>query len=151
MSQSREQLILAEMLTRLNGAALGPIQKPAGLGFDRSRLRSLAPDKLPWGSLYPMESDSQRKGSTAEAVLTAKLVLWEKGSPQAPIDQDLDLLWQWVYQQLMADESLGGLCFRIDPIQKVWGFNLAQAPFGDLDLHFNVTYRHQAADPSQPT
>jgi len=150
MSLSREQLILAEILTRLNGAALGPVSKPAGLVFDRSRMRGLNPTQLPAGSIYPMDEGFQRKGNTAEATLTAKIALWEKGSAEVPIDQDLDPIWLWTHQQVMSDESLGGLCLRIEPAQKIWGFNLSQAPFGDLDLHYLITYRHQAADPTRP-
>jgi hypothetical protein len=97
-----------------------------------------------------MDEDFQRKGSSAEASLTAKLALWVKGQPEVPVDADLDPVWLWAHQQLMTDESLGGLSLRIEPVQKVWGFNLAQAPFGDLDLHYLITYRHQAADPTRP-
>ncbi len=150
MTLSREQLILAEILARLNGAALGALAKPADLTFDRSRMRGVAPDRLPHGSIYPLESGYERKGFSAEQALVIKIALWEKGSADVPIDQDLDLLWQWTHQQLLADESLGGLCLRLEPTQKLWGFNLAQAPFGDLDLHYLITYRHQAADPTRP-
>ena len=150
MTTSREQLILAEILARLNGVALGPVEKPAGLVFDRSRMRGLNPTQLPAGSIYPMDEDFQRKGSSAEASLTAKLALWVKGQAEVPVDADLDPVWLWSHQQLMTDESLGGLSLRIEPVQKVWGFNLAQAPFGDLDLHYLITYRHQAADPTRP-
>jgi len=150
MTLSREQLILEEIKTRLNGPALGPVAKPEGLGFDRSRMRSVAPTSPRWGSIYPLEAGFERKGSIAEQKFIAKIVLWVTGTASEPVDQTLDPVWLWTHQQLIADESLGGLCLRIEPIQKVWGFNLAQAPFGDLDLHYLITYRHQAADPSQP-
>lgn len=150
MTLSREQLILEELKTRLNGPALGPVAKPAGLGFDRSRLRSVASNTPLWGSIYPLEAGFERKGSTSEEKFVVKIVLDAKGSASEPIDQTLDPCWLWTHQQIMADESLGGLCLRIEPVQKIWGFNLAQAPFGDLDLHYLITYRHQAADPTRP-
>ena len=148
MNPSREQLILAEILARLNGAALGPVEKPAGLVFDRSRLRGLAPTQLPAGSIYPMNEANQRKNAVGEAILLAKIPLWIKGQTEVPLDQDLDPLWLWTHQQLMTDESLGGLAIRIEPIQKVWGFNLAEAPFGDLDLHYAITFRHNLTNPT---
>ncbi len=150
MTLSREQLILAELLARLNGVALGSLAKPAELEFDRSRLRSLAPGKLPWGSLYPMNEGNQRKNAVGESTLLVKVALWVKGLAEIPIDLDLDPPWLWIHQQFMTDESLGGLCYRIEPIQKVWGFDLAQAPFGDLDLHYAITFRHNLTNPSLP-
>lgn len=150
MTLSREQLILAEMLARLNGPALGDVVKPTGLVYDRSRLRSLGPTQLPAGSIYPMEGTTQRKNAVGESVLLTKIVLWEEGTAGTPMDAAMDPIWQWTHQQLMSDESLGGLSIRIEPVQKVWGFNLAQSPFGDLDLHYAVTYRHNLTNPSLP-
>nr|WP_320132335.1 hypothetical protein [uncultured Holophaga sp.] len=149
MTESREQRILAEILTRLDGDPLGPLSRPTGLTpCSRSHLRELAPGQLPHISIYPMESQTQRSGSISTTVLTVKMVLFAKGSGTTPMDADLDPLWLWVHQQLLADESLGALSIRIEPAQKVWGFNLAQAPFGDLDLHYLITYRHPSANPS---
>jgi hypothetical protein len=150
MNPSCGQLILAEMLARLNGTALGALEKPTGLVFDRSRLRGLNPTQLPAGSIYPLNETPQGKGFSVEESFVIKIVLWEKGSGATPIDQDLDPIWLWTHQQVMTDQSLGGLCQRIEPVQKIWGFDLAQAPFGDLDLHYLITYRHQAADPTRP-
>jgi len=149
MTDSREQLILAEMASRLNGDARGPISKPTGFTVERCRLREVAPSQLPYGSLYPLEAVTERKGSTAETNLTVKLALWVKGAAGTPVDQSLDSLWQWITQQLLTDESLGGLAISIRQPQKIWGFAQYQAPFGDLDLHFLVTFRHSAADPTR--
>jgi hypothetical protein len=148
MTLSREQTILAELLTRLNGSALGPVSRPAGLSVDRSRMRELAPIHLPAISIYPLTADPERKGTLCEKTLTVKIVLFVKGTASVPIDQDLDPLAQWVHQQLTTDESLGGLAIRVEPAEQIWGFALHQAPFGDLDLHFNITFRHQYANPS---
>lgn len=150
MTLSREQLILAECLARLTGAPLGATPKPAALGADRSRMRELAPDRLPWISIYPMERRTTRGGNLATSVLSIKVVLWVKADNASPIDEGLDPLYQWVHQQLTTDESLGGLATGLAPVLATWGFALHQAPFGDLDLHFDITYRHQAADPSRP-
>lgn len=146
---SREQLVLAEILTRLDGAPLGPLPRPEGLTVDRSRLLSLKPSAPKHISIYPLLGDFQRKGSTGESGLTVKIVLWVKGITGTPVDADLDPLWLWVQQQLMSDESLGGLARQIDPIQKVWGFAIHQAPFGDLDLHYLISFRHNTADPTR--
>jgi len=149
---SREQQVLAEMLARLNGTALGVLTKPAGFVAERSRLREVAPTQLPAVSIYPMEANTERKGAISETTLAVKIAIWVKGTGTAavpvPIDQDLDPLWLWVHQQLITDESLGGLAIRVEPTQKTWGFNLAQGPFGDLDLHYLVTFRHQSNNPS---
>jgi hypothetical protein len=147
---SREQLILEEIKTRLNGSALGPLLRPVGLSAERSRLRELAPSQLPSLSIYPLSSDPERKGYLAEATLLVKIAIWVKGTSSIPVDADLDPIWLWVHQQLLADESLGGLSHKLEPSQKIWGFALHQAPFGDLDLHYLITYRHQAADPTRP-
>lgn len=149
MTLSREQMILEEIKTRLNGAALGPLIRPDGLPpAERSRLRELAASQTPALSIYPLSSDPDRKGYLMESTLLVKIAIWVKGAASVPVDQDLDPIWQWVHQQLMADESLGGLAIGIEPGQKVWGFALHQAPFGDLDLHYQITYRHQYDNPS---
>lgn len=146
---SREQLVLAEILARLNGAPLGPLPRPEGLTVDRSRLLALKPEGVKHISIYPLLGDFQRKGATGESGLTVKIALWVKGATGTPVDADLDPLWLWVQQQLMSDESLGSLALKVDPIQKVWGFALHQAPFGDLDLHYLITLRHNTADPTR--
>jgi hypothetical protein len=148
MSDSREQLILAEVLARLNGTARGPSVRPSGLTVDRSRMLELKPEKLPHASIYPLVGDTSRKGTAAESALTMKIAIWVKGSNASPVDKDMDPIWQWIHQQLFADESLGGLSMQIHQIQKVWGFALHQAPFGDLDLHYQVIYRHSPTDPT---
>ena len=147
MSASREQTILAEVLARLTGSPLGPITMPSGLSVDRSHLRELAPSQLPAISIYPLEASTERKGAVSESVLTVKIVLWVQGAAGTPVDLTSDPLWQWVHQQLITDESLGGLTIRVEPAQKIWGFNLHQAPFGDLDLHYRLTFRHQSLNP----
>ena len=113
MTLSREQLILEEIKDRLNGSALGPILRPAGLVVERSRLREILPAQLPSVSIYPMTSDPERKGFLAEAQLLVKIAVWVKGSASVPVDEDLDPIWLWVHQQLMTDESLGGLALRL--------------------------------------
>lgn len=146
---SREQLILGEFETRLKAAPVGAIPFPAGLTVSRARLRENTSANLPHASIYPIESTTDRRGSTSETALTVKVVLWGKGLAETPIDQVLDPLWLWAHQQLLTDESLGGLAVSVRPTTRTWGFALHQAPFGDLDLHFLVTYRHAAADPSR--
>lgn len=151
MNLSREQLILAECLTRIKGPALGPISRPANLldvAVERSRMRELHPTQLPAISPYPVESTTKRKGYLSETTLLVKVAIWVQSTTSVPVDQDLDPLWQWVHQQLLTDESLGGLAISIEPSQKIWGFALHQAPFGDLDLHYLITFRHQHANPS---
>lgn len=146
---SREQLILEEFKTRLTGSPLGAIPFPEGLTISRCRVRENTVGNLPHGSIYPIESVTDRRGSASETALTVKVVFWAKGSGATPIDQELDPLWLWAHQQLLTDESLGGLAVSVRPTTRTWGFALHQAPFGDLDLHFLVTYRHAAADPSR--
>ena len=148
MTLSREQTILAAILTALNGTALGPISKPVGLTVDRSHLREFAPSQLPSATIYPMEASTSRIGYLSETLLTVKIAIWVKGTAGTPVDLDLDPIWQWVNQQLITDESLGGLAIRVEPARKIWGFNLAQGPFGDLDLHYLVTFRHQSSNPT---
>lgn len=145
---SLEQSILAAILTRLNGTALGVVTRPATLTVERSRLREMAPTQLPCVSIYPLEATTERKGFLSETTLTVKIAIWVKGSASVPVDQDVDPIWLWVHQQLIAEESLGGLCLRIQPEHRAYGFALHQSPFGDLDLHFLITYRHQSANPA---
>jgi len=147
---SREQQILDEMAARIDGAPLGPIQRPAGLAVSRSRMLELKPTQLPHVSVYPLDGTSERKGSTAESTLTAKVAIWAKATPGGVVDAELDPIWLWVHQQLLADESLGGLVITLRQPQRVYGFAQHLGPFGDLDLHYLLTYRHSAADPSRP-
>ena len=147
---SRELSILQEIEARLSGAALGPLPKPSGLGVDRYRTNELAPASLPWQSVYPLSATSERKGATAESTLEVRIASWAKPPVGTTVDEAMDALYLWATQQLMADESLGGRCLRIDPIRRTWSAAIQLAPFGDLDLHFLITYRHSAADPSRP-
>jgi hypothetical protein len=77
--------------------------------------------------------------------MTVKIVIWAKGTP---IDGVLDPLWLWVHQQIMTDPSLGGLAIRIVPVNRAWGFAVHQQPFGDIDCHYQITYRHNSSNPS---
>jgi hypothetical protein len=147
---SREQLIFAEVLIRLLGAPLGPIPMPAGLTVDRYRLREIRPETLPHISLYPITADPRNTGGGTEETVEIKLPLFAKPGATETVDQALDPLWLWANQQLLTDQSLGGLALRIAPSPRIWSANLAQAPFGDLDCHFLITYRHSAADPTRP-
>ena len=147
---SREQRILEALYSRLKGNPLGPIPKPPGLGVDRCRLVEVQSPQMPHLSLYPLEAVTTRKGYLAETTLTLKIALWVKGTASEPVDQTLDALWLWVHQQVMTDGSLGGLAISIAPTQRVWGFALHQKPFGDLDLHYLITFKHHAENPSLP-
>ena len=150
MTLSREQLILAEIKTRLEGAPQGPITKPTGLVVERSRLRELQPSQLPAVSIYPLEADPEDVGFLTQEDLAVKIAIYAKAPEGTPIDQVLDEIQQWIHQQLTADRSLGALCMSTRIFKKVWGFSLAQNPFGDLDLHILITFRHQAADLTRP-
>lgn len=147
---SREQQILDEMAARIDGAPLGPIPRPAGLTVSRSRMLEIKPAQMPHTSVYPLEAGTERKGSTAESAFTAKVAIWAKAAPGGVVDAELDPVWLWVHQQLFADESLGGLAISLRNIQRVYGFAQHLGPFGDLDLHYLVTYRHQTGNPSLP-
>lgn len=147
---SREQQILDAMAARIDGAALGPLARPAGLTVSRSRMLEIKPAQMPHTSVYPLEAGTERKGSTAESAFTAKVAIWAKAAPGGVVDAELDPVWLWVHQQLFADESLGGLAISLRNIQRVYGFAQHLGPFGDLDLHYILTYRHQTGNPSLP-
>lgn len=150
MSLSLEQGIFAEVLNRLNGSALGPNTKPTGLSVDRYRLREVRPENLPHISNYPVAADPSNVGRTTEEAVEVRLALFVQAVlPTDPMDQALDPLWVWANQQLLTDQSLGGLALRVQPSGRNWSANLANRPFGDLDCHFLITYRHQAADPTR--
>ena len=144
---SKELSILQEIETRLKGTALGLIPAPSPLTVDRCRFLELAPTQLPHISVYPIEADTESKGYQGETHLTVKIVIWAKGA-STPMDDVLDPLWLWVHQQIMTDTSLGGLAIRIVPVNRAWGFAIHQAPFGDLDCHYQITYRHNSNNPS---
>lgn len=141
--------ILQEATARVNGAPLGPLAKPTGLGVQLCRLREIKPGALPFVSLYPMEGATQRKGFLAESTLLLKVAIDVKGG-EVEVQEAIDAVYLWVFQQLMAEESLGGLALKIEPVQQVWGFALHMQPYGDLDCHFLITYRHHATNPSLP-
>jgi hypothetical protein len=151
MTTSREQLILAEVETRLKGAPLGPHPMPAGLTVDRYRTLELKPANLPHISIYTVTATSDSIGGGSETQTEVKLAHWAKPGAGESVDQALDPLWLWSTQQLLTDQSLGGLARRVAPASRVWSAAIPQAqPFGDLDAHFLITHRHMAADPSQP-
>ena len=143
---SRELDILKAIEARLKGPALGPIPEPAGLVVDRCRCRELAPAQLPHMSIYPIEANTESKGYQAETKITIKVVIFAAG--KTSMDEVIDPLWLWVHQQIFTEQSLGGLAIRVSPVNRAWGFALHQQPFGDLDCHFEITYRHNASNPS---
>ena len=147
---SIEQQILDEMAARIDGPPLGPVPRPAGLTVSRSRTLELKPTQLPHVSVYPLEAGTERKGSAAESTLATKTAIWVKAAAGGVPDRELDPIWLWVHQQLSTDESLGGLALGLRNPQRIYGFAQHLGPFGDLDLHHLVTYRHSAADPSRP-
>lgn len=99
-------------------------------------------------SIYPLEAGDEPSGLQAKATFTVKVVIWCKGLPDRPIEEALDSTWLWVCQQLFADPSLGGLATTLGCPQRVYGYAKHLGPFGDLDLHFVVTYRHSPTNPA---
>jgi hypothetical protein len=146
---SRELAVLKELEARIKGPARGPLPMPDGLTVDRCRMLGLKLERLPHASIYPLEDSTTRKGYAAETPLMVKIACWVKGT-SGPVDEEVDAVWLWIHQQVMADESLGGLTIGIQLASKDWGFHLAQAPVGDLDLHYLITFRHHSADPTRP-
>lgn len=148
---SREQQILDAAEARLQGAPLGPLAMPTGLTVSRYRTLELQPANLPHLSLYTVTASTESVGGGSETQTEIKVALWAKPGPGQSLDQALDPLWLWVVQQLLTDQSLGGLARRVAPTHRVWSAAVPQAqPMGDLDAHFLITHRHQAADPTQP-
>ena len=152
---SREQLILAEVVARLQGAPLGPQAMPAtptaSLTVSRYRVLELKPANLPHISVYTVSATTDSVGGGSETQTEIKLGIWARPENGQSLDEALDPLWTWAVQQLLTDQSLGGLARKVVPTQRIWSAAVPQAqPIGDLDAHFLITHRHQAADPSQP-
>lgn len=147
MTLSLEQQILEAMRVAIDGEPKGPLVRPEGLTVDRSRLLEVKPTTT-HVSVYPMVAGDEPIGLQAKATLDAKVAIWGKGVAGRPIDEALDSTWQWVCQQLFADPSLGGLATTLTNTRRVYGFAQHLGPFGDLDLHFTVTYRHSPTNPA---
>ena len=145
MTTSRELQLLQALQARLTGTALGSTTMPTGLSVSRYRMREVAPGSLPHVSIYPVKSSIEARGNALEDFLTVKLACWVTGDA---LDEAMDALYCWIHQQVLGEESLGGLSIKTDLQDKTWSASLADAPFGDLDLHFLFQLRTQRRDPA---
>lgn len=144
MADSKEQQILAAIYTAINATG-----KPTGLTVSRERLLEMAPSQLPHVSIYPMEASTTRTGYMGQTTLTVKVSIWVGGTAGGIVSQTIDPIWQWIHSQIQGDESLNGLAIKCEQTSRTYGFSIAQQPFGDLDITFQVLYRHNLTDPTK--
>ena len=140
MTTTNDQQVLEALKTRLDGPALGSVAKPASLSIERSRLAEIHPTQLPAAIIYPQHADTVADGFLYRTTMDIKIAIHVKKTTGNPVDSDVDSIWRWVRQQLLADESLGGLVVQMWPLQRQWGFALHEFVFGDMDVLVRLAF-----------
>ena len=156
MTSIREQ-VAGAVVAALNAAAAGGVTQPIGLTVHRERTRPITKDKLPATLVY-FEDDEPT--TLAKQVFRAPLTERHLGvviemraigsSSQSP-DEALDPLYLWVMQQIMADETLGGLAMGVTEGPMKWMATEADVIFAGAALHLVIHYRTSRLNPATVT
>ena len=138
MNTKREQ-ILAAIRTALTGTAL------VGNRIYRSRVEPIAREESPAIVVEPINDAVQQITSirTLDFTLTVRVSVIVRGLIP---DQQADPIVLSMHSKLMADLTLGGLCFDIQPVNVAFNFAEADGVAGEIQCDYHVLYRTSVAD-----
>ena len=138
MTTKREQ-VLAAIRTALTGTT------GVGTRIYRSRVEPLARQESPAIVIEPITDQAQQNTSlpTLDWSLTVRIAVIVRG---AIPDQLADVTVQSMHAKLMADLTLGGVAYDVQP--SLVNFELVEAdqPAGVISCDYVVRYRTQVAD-----
>ena len=138
MTTKREQ-VLAAIRTALTGTT------GVGTRIYRSRVEPLARQESPAIVIEPITDQAQQNTSlpTLDWSLTVRIAVIVRG---AIPDQLADATVQSLHARLMADLTLGGVAYDVQP--SLVNFELVEAdqPAGVISCDYVVRYRTQVAD-----
>ena len=138
MTTKREQ-VLAAIRTALTGTT------GVGTRIYRSRVEPLARQESPAIVIEPITDQAQQNTSlpTLDWSLTVRVAVIVRGTVP---DQQADATVQSLHAKLMADLTLGGVAYDVQP--SLVNFELVEAdqPAGVISCDYIVRYRTQVAD-----
>jgi hypothetical protein len=137
MSSIRSQIMAA--LKAVLNADGAPCQ------FYRCRMNPFSPQQLPAGNFFPHQEMNHIDAGDDAAVLTI-MVAAHVAATDDPVDEVADELLVWAEKQIMADDTLGGLCVWIEKKSTAW--ELAQKGVEQCvaGITFDVNYRTALTD-----
>jgi hypothetical protein len=141
MATFRETIIEAVV------TALSAGTPPGQVGRTNTFQRNDADSSLPAILVYPEQEKVQRLGdSDACRTLSIGVECQVKGAP--PIDQALDPLLVWVCQKLLADDTLGGLVWRVQETGTMWQVETGDEDIASAKVTFDIQYATPRSDPT---
>lgn len=141
MASLREQ-ILEHVAAALRADGPG---RPAGLTVHRSRHRPIDKDALPAQCVYLVREDvAPSPDGKAARELTFAV---ESRATGAVPDTALDELLTWAVRQLLADATVGGICWRIEEKSTEWDAVAADKVLAAARTLFQASYHTLETDP----
>lgn len=157
MASIRDRLIDA-LFAALNGAALGPLTKPANLLVVEERLHPNEQSQLPVIGMYfeDEEPEPLAKQEFAAPLTKKKLGMALEFRALASVPGQavqkprkvIDPLYLWAMQQLGADEKFGGLAMGITEGPTKWLSKESNAIVAAAAQQFTIHYRTSRLNPS---
>lgn len=129
---------MAALNAKLNAAG-------APCTFFRSRMTKFQLSELPAGTFFIKEETSKFDGEEYDVHLTV-LVSCLVATAQDPVDEAADPLLIWAETQIMADDTLGGLCTTIEKKETKWGMEEKDSEYCGAVITFDINYRTTLTD-----
>lgn len=145
---SRRTAMLDALVSRIGDAA-----KPAALvTVEKYRTRALPNTALAAAIVYPVRETVRRandhpRSQVVGRTLTAAVEIRVRDEAGDPLDEVLDPVLAWVVQQVLQDDTLGGLASGVQERSTEWSAASAERPYGAAVIEFEVTYQTRANDP----
>jgi hypothetical protein len=138
MTTKREQ-VLAAIRTALTGTT------GVGTRIYRSRVEPLARQESPAIVIEPITDQAQQNTSlpTLDWSLTVRIAVIVRGTVP---DQQADATVQSLHAKIMADLTLGGVAYDVQPSLVNFEMVEADQPAGVISCDYIVRYRTQVAD-----
>jgi len=111
----------------------------------RSRVQALQKSELPAILVEPINDSASPYSNTDFMNWTLRVRVGLILRSQAP-DTDMDPILVSIHSLIMADRTLGNLCFDIVPESISFSNNKEDVTTGVADAVYSVTYRTQALD-----
>jgi hypothetical protein len=138
MTTKRES-ILAAIRTALTGTT------GVSTRIYRSRVEPLARGELPAIVVEPVSDNAEQNTSlpTLDWTLTVRIAVIVRGDVP---DQVADAIVESLHAKVMADLTLGGYAFDVQPVSVSFDLVEADQPSGVISCDYAVRYRTRVAD-----
>ena len=136
---TKRETILASIRTALTGTA------EVGNRIYRSRVEPLSRNEAPAIVVEPVSDQAQQNTSlpTLDWSLTVRVAVIVRGTVP---DQVADPIVQDMHSRLMADLTLGGIAYDVQPLSVQFELQSADQPAGVVICDYAVRYRTSITD-----